>query len=84
MIHVTQGDIENAERHFCCRCPIALAIARTTGKRAWPSPFGVALEDAVGGIGKAFPLPNLAIQFMNDYDSMGAVAPFSFPLEITA
>ena len=66
-IKVTQRHIDNGKRGDSMRCPI-----------------GLALEDA-GGAGVMFPLeslPEVAQNFVRDFDAGRYVAPFQFIMEV--
>ena len=73
-VSVTQGDIEKGT-HSCSHCPIALALART-----FEVPQGdvnVASKWIVEGVGFG-DLPDLACDFVRDFDNHRPVKPFYF------
>lgn len=81
-IEITQERIDIGVRADCCDCPITLSV-RVHVKpniEVWSCPTDVTFfrKDLFVGIS---PLPEVASQFMRDFDDERPVSPFSFPLD---
>lgn len=77
-IHVTQKDIDKGQRFDCKKCPIALAIKRTTHHKC-------VVGDKLATIHKSgnwysYQLPEEAQRFVALFDDADIVSPFSFIL----
>jgi hypothetical protein len=74
-VTVTQRNIDNGYTHSCKRCPIALALRRvfhTT--KVDVDAFYITINS------KIFVTPQIAIDFMIDYDKRRNVRPITFHL----
>lgn len=82
-IEVTQDDINRGIPKNACRCPIALAVRRTTGVECAVRPCGSYLHQNGSGIDVvSFALPDIASRFIKMFDEYGSVQPFSFDISI--
>ncbi len=82
LIEVTQNDIDEGRRGECELCPVARAIKRASGSHCvYVDPTEVLLGENVLEATWT-KLPEEAAQFIEDYDNMQPVDPFSFNLNI--
>jgi hypothetical protein len=79
-ITVTQEDIDNGSTIIPSECPIALAVARATGRKvSFVGPItGVVFDTSP----KTHLLPESAADFIVLFDLGREVCPFSFELEV--
>lgn len=76
-INVTKSDIRSGVRYKYDKCPVARAIKRATGKKnIIVIPTGVLCGK------KSMRLPNIAAEFISDFDAKRLVEPFSFNLKL--
>lgn len=77
IVEVTQEDIDNGQRAVPSACPIARAI-RKNFMGATVNRTNVKLD----GWGKSTELPQIAKNFVNDFDNGKPVRPFDFELDL--
>lgn len=75
-ICVTKKDIENGKRREANKCPVSLAIKRTT-----KTPVNVT-RNYVRYKGYAYAVPRSVNRFIQKFDKTGLGVPFNFNLEI--
>jgi hypothetical protein len=76
-ISVTQKHIDEGNVGDCAACPIALALARAFETRdVYAGTYSLCVEN------KCFSTPEVARNFMGDFDAGGPVSPFSFDLPL--
>lgn len=75
-VKVTQDDIKNGKRCLSRKCPLALAVARATGKSAIVRVTTLTVDN----FAHRFNMSKKLIRFINDFDSDRPVKPFSFIL----
>ncbi len=79
-IEVTEDDIINGEPTEPCKCPVALALERATGKQ-----WIVSCNDAGTSEEEGYALTMLppdVRDFIKTYDNRGTVSPFTFYMDI--
>jgi hypothetical protein len=76
-IEVTQEDIDRGKKRDALCCPIALAMARATG-RSWAIGCGVAVDEADTEVH----LPEIAFRFESLFDFGKPVQPLSFEVNL--
>lgn len=82
LVTVTKEDIAEGT-HACTRCPIALAL-----RRALPGAYQVYVRhDSIviaprDTLLATYELPDPVADFVNRFDAMDTVAPFSFEIEV--
>lgn len=76
IINVTQQDIDKGIKRTCLTCPVAIAMARATGKS-----ITVSRESFWYGM-RRIRLPKEAIDFIWAFDDDRKVEPFSFEVTI--
>lgn len=78
LIEVTADDIRQGCRNSCSNCPVALAITRAVGQKAFIGSHTWRISDA------KHILPHNAIMFIHDYDQFRPVMPTTFEIAIPA
>lgn len=73
-INVTQEDIDRGIPESCDKCAVALAVQRETKERVTVSPEEIRIGN------KLYDTPIIAAKFIESYDSLDDVSPFSFEL----
>lgn len=79
-VQVTAEDIEAGVRADYCRCPIALAIARTTGLSCWIGLGGTIWVGRLHSI--PVQLPNFVVNNRGLLDERKDVQPFEFDIDL--
>lgn len=80
LIEVTQDDIDNGRRGQACSCPLARAIKRQTNAEYIRVGLGsISIGEDVSDC-SCYITPDIAVNFVMDFDSIHDVAPFSFQL----
>jgi len=74
-ISVTAEDINNGVRKDCTACPIALAMVRAGLFHPMARP-----RTLRWGLNKPVPTPNVAADFMDEFDHGQSVEPFEFTI----
>ncbi len=85
-IEVTADDIAMGQRGSCCKCPIALAVARALKLNGMVVDVN-GLRVFVGAFGRprrVYGLPENARAFVDAFDAGRATRPFEFELEEAA
>jgi hypothetical protein len=78
-ITVTQEDIDEGIIKDCIRCPIARAIGRAFGEKASVAQTDYYVSGRWNSL-KPKKLPNVATEFIYDFDAGRPVHPFTFEL----
>ena len=84
-ITVTQEDINQGVRRKCDSCPIALAINRILRMEYKSSCFAhvyIKNRETGGVIYRTIPLPDIAFNFILNFDRKEEVYPITFTLDI--
>jgi hypothetical protein len=78
-VSVTEADIDLGKRLDCWECPIARAMFRATGERYIVDGMGARV---IGDRSRRVSLPDVAIQFIREFDSGNFPKPFEFEVEV--
>lgn len=73
LIRVTSSHIANGKPRSYCECPVALAMMECTGETWFVTPSRV---------DRVYALPDVARQFIADFDAGRSVGPFEFELPL--
>jgi hypothetical protein len=82
-VQVTQEDIEQGEQGSCKHCPIAIAVSRATGKKAYVGYDGISTGELPGPMFEPrwqYETPKVARDFIVDFDYGLPTHPFEFEL----
>jgi hypothetical protein len=86
-VDVTATDIQSGKPGNCCMCPIALAVNRTLAVGLLCVSFNDSImirnDKRVEKATKAY-LPREATDFIDAFDNLASVEPFSFTIDLPA